>query len=142
MDIVEYDSWIVTTLSNWFSVYPELAEGFIFEKVIYWKLLSSHNVVIKRDQKFFNNILPILENTWNQVLYYRDNIDKLDDLKKIIEKRKKYKKFNTEIIINNDDLIKNKIKFLYENTNKIELNCKHDNIKNLNCEYENCNFID
>jgi hypothetical protein len=55
MDIVEYDAWIVNTLSNWFSVYPELAEGFIFEKVVYWKLESSHNVLIKRDRKFFNN---------------------------------------------------------------------------------------
>jgi hypothetical protein len=37
---------------------------------------------------------------------------KLDDLRKIIEKRNKYKKFNTEIIISNKNLIKNKVKFL------------------------------
>ena len=141
MDIVEYDAWIVNTLSNWFSVYPELADGFIFEKVVYWKLESSHNVLIKRDRKFFNNILPILENTWNKVIYYRENIDKLDDLKKIIDKRKKYKKFDTEIIINNDNLIKGKVRFLYENylIPKIQKNIKKIV---LDSEYENCNFID
>jgi hypothetical protein len=141
MDIVEYDAWIVNTLSNWFSVYPELAEGFIFEKVVYWKLESSHNVLIKRDRKFFSNVLPILEDTWNKVLYYRENINKLDDLKKIIDKRKKYKKFDTEIIINNDNLIKGKVRFLYENYSipKIQKNIKKIV---LDSEYENCNFID
>jgi hypothetical protein len=141
MDIIEYDSWIVNTLSNWFSVYPELAECFFFEKVVYWKLESSHNVLIKRDRNFFSNILPILEDTWNKVIYYRENIDKLDDLKKIIDKRKKYKKFDTEIVINNDNLIKGKVRFLYENYSipKIQKNIKKIV---LDSEYENCNFID
>jgi putative phage-type endonuclease len=146
MNIIEYDSWVVSTLSNWINENIELANDFYFEKVIYWKLESSHNVLIKRDRSFMNNILPILEKTWNQVLYYRENLNKLDELKEIIEKRKKYKKYETEITVNNNYLIKNKFNFLYE-TVKINKdinknnNLENNNLENNNLE-NNCDFID
>ena len=64
------------------------------------------------------DILPILNDTWSKVLYYRDNISKLDELREIIKKRTKFIKFDTKIIINND-LVKKKILFLnYPNTAK------------------------
>jgi hypothetical protein len=40
----------------------------------------SHNVAIPRDDKFFGGILPILEDTWNKIVYYRQNQDKLEEL--------------------------------------------------------------
>ena len=49
-------------------------------------------------------ILPILYNTWNRVLYYRDNLDKLNELDNIIIKRTKYIKFNTTIKVSNNIL--------------------------------------
>jgi putative phage-type endonuclease len=130
IDINEYDEWVAETLTNWMTTNSELAKDFYFEKIIYWKLESSHNVLIKRDTTFFKNILPILENTWENVLYYRKNLHELDNLKKIIEKRKKYKKFDTEINIDNEELIKNKINFIYKS--KIH---KNEAV-------ENCDFID
>jgi putative phage-type endonuclease len=133
MDINEYDDWSINILSNWMITNSELAETYYFEKIVYWKLELSHNVLIKRDRNFFNNIYPILEETWKRVLYYRDNLDKLDELKRIIENRKKYKKFDTEIIINNSEIIKNKINFLYNNIKKNTV---------LTSEYDNCDFID
>jgi hypothetical protein len=142
IDIIEYDSWVMNTLSNWMIIHSELAETHIFEKIVYWKLESSHNVLIKRDRKFFGNIYPLLEDTWSKVLYYRDNLDKLDELKTIIEKRKKYKKFDTEININDNELIENKLNFLYDKIEKKPV--KKFEKKNivLSSEYENCDFVD
>lgn len=158
MNIIDYDTWVVSTLSNWINENPELSNNFYFEKVIYWKLESSHNVLIKRDHDFMNNILPVLEKTWDKVLYYRQNLNKLDELKEIIEKRKKYKKYETEITVNNNYLIKNKFNFLYDtvkinkdinknnkdinkNNNLENNNFKNNNLENNNLE-NNCDFID
>ena len=142
MDIIEYDSWVMNVLTNWMVIHSELAETHIFEKIVYWKLESSHNVLIKRDEKFFGNIYPLLEDTWSKVLYYRDNQDKLSDLKNIIEKRKKYKKFDTSINVNDNELIENKVNFLYDKIEKKPV--KKFEKKNivLSSEYENCDFVD
>jgi hypothetical protein len=114
----EYDSWVTQTLSNWITDNPDINETHYFEKIVYWKLEQSHNVTIDRDRKFMNNILPILNNTWSKVLYYRDNINKLDELREIIKKRTKFIKFDTRININNN-LVNKKILFLeYPNTAK------------------------
>jgi putative phage-type endonuclease len=107
----EYDTWISNILSNWQLNYPDIANTHYFEKIVYWKLEKSHNVTIDRDRNFFQNILPILNDTWKKVLYYRNNLDKLDELRNIIKKRIKYNKFNTQITINNN-LVKKKILFL------------------------------
>lgn len=111
MNETDYDGWIVSILSNWQINYPDIAETHYFDKIVYWKLEESHNITIERDVKFFQKILPILNNTWEQVLYYRNNLNKLDELRNIISKRTKYNKFNTKIIINNN-LVQKKILFL------------------------------
>jgi putative phage-type endonuclease len=114
----EYDAWVSNILSDWQINYPDVAETHYFEKIIYWKLEASHNVIIDRNKQFFQNILPVLNQTWKKVLYYRNNIDKLDELRDIIKKRTKFNKFNTQITINND-LVKKNILFLnYPNTAK------------------------
>jgi putative phage-type endonuclease len=97
MNELEYDNWIVSELENWMVKYPSIAETHYFEQIVYWKLESSHNVTINRDKNFFRKILPILKETWEQVKYYRENLDKLGELKKIIDYRKKYIKFNSKI---------------------------------------------
>ena len=107
MNEQEYDSWLTKTMSE---DHPEL-EDYYFDKIIYWKLEESHNITIKKDNMFIKNILPILNDTWSKVIYYRNNLNKLSELKKIIDKRKKYIKFNTKIH-NNNNLVNNKIKFL------------------------------
>ena len=111
MNETEYDIWIANILSDWQINYPDISETHYFEKIVYWKLEQSHNVTIDRDKKFFQNILPILNETWEKVLYYRNNLNKLDQLRDIIKKRTKYHKFDTTITINND-LVKKKVLFL------------------------------
>jgi len=118
MNESDYDFWISQILSDWQTKYSDIAETHYFEKIVYWKLEGSHNVTIDRDRKFMQDILPVLNDTWSKVLYYRDNISKLDELREIIKKRTKFVKFDTKIIINND-LVKKKILFLnYPNTAK------------------------
>lgn len=120
MDEEEYDYWISDTLSDWQTKYKDIAETHYFEKIVYWKLDASHNVTIDRDLNFFNNVLPILNNTWEKVLYYRNNISKLDELREIIKKRTRYIKFDTKININND-LVNKKVLFLNYPNNAKEL---------------------
>ena len=111
---LEYDNWVLNTLNDC----NELQQTHYFDKIIYWKLEQSHNVSIKRDVQFFNKILPILHDTWDKVLYYRNNLDKLNELDEIIKKRTKYIKFDSTIKISNN-IIKQKIKFLYNKNLKI-----------------------
>jgi putative phage-type endonuclease len=111
MDENENDSWIASTLSDWQNTYSDIAETHYYEKVVYWKLELSHNIIIDRDIAFFQNILPILNDTWSRVLYYRDNMSKLNELRDIIKKRSSYIKFDTKININNN-LVDKKILFL------------------------------
>ena len=115
MDELQYESWVFNMLDNYKELYPEIEKDYYFYRIIYWKLESSHNVEIVRDDKFFNSILPILKETWSKILYYRKNQNKLDELKEIADKRKKYIKIQTSYSIHNDDIILNKFKILNEN---------------------------
>ena len=116
MTAQQYDEWVATTMSTLNIKHQDIMSDFYFHKIIYWKLEQSHNMPIKRDRKLFASILPILEETWKQVDYYRNNIQKLEDLKKIVDKRKKFYKIDTDFLINND-IIKNKVLFLNNDKN-------------------------
>ena len=133
----EYDIFVTEMLNT----NKSLLDDYYFNKIIYWKLDKTHNISIMRNDKFLLNIIPILEITWKLVLFYRKNKDKLDELRDIIEKRKKYNKFNTKFTIHNQYIINNKILFLDSNkinTAKISLN----NIINNNNNNDNYDFID
>jgi hypothetical protein len=132
----EYDDWVIHILSNWKELYKEIADKYYFDKIVYWKLESSHNVIIERNKTFISNILPILKNTWKQVNYYRNNIDELDKLREIIIRRSKYKKFNTKIEINNN-LVTEKKLFLYLENN-LNISKNKNTIKN----NDYCDFLD
>lgn len=56
-----------------------------FDKVIYWKLETSSSVTIHKDDKWFCENLPILEKMWNYVLFYRNNLDKKEELQKYLD---------------------------------------------------------
>jgi len=112
MDEAQYNNWVLKMLDQYKTLYPDIHKDYYFYRIIYWKLESSHNVAINRDDKFLCSIIPIMRDTWDKILYYRKNQDKLDDLKKIVEKRKKYIKMNTEYVIHNDQITQNKYLFL------------------------------
>jgi hypothetical protein len=70
--------------------------NYVIDKVLYWKLIQSKNVTIKRDRLWFKNSLPTFERIWNYVLFFRSNQDKLDLLVKYINSKKR--KMNKDIM--------------------------------------------
>ena len=114
MDESQYDTWLIKMMDQHKTLYPDIAEKYYFHRIVYWKLENSHNVSIKRDDKFFNSILPILQDTWDKITYYREHQDELEILKDIAQKRKKYIKMFPSYKIHNELLIQQKVKFLDE----------------------------
>lgn len=99
MTLEEYDRWCLNTLN---SVKLNMDfNDYYFDKIIYWKIPKSHNVKIKRDTEWFNSIFPILEETWEKVLYYRENVEELSKLQQIADNRKNFYKLNTSFKVNN-----------------------------------------
>jgi putative phage-type endonuclease len=97
----QYDEWVLTTLNNWKTNYPEKADTYYFDKVIYWKIYEAHTVTIPRDVDWFNSVYPVLKETWDKVCYYREHLDELPQLQEIADKRKKFYKMKTDFTINN-----------------------------------------
>jgi putative phage-type endonuclease len=95
----QYDEWTLTCLDRWKIDYPDKAEGYYFDKIIYWKIVNAHTVTIPRDTEWFNSILPVLDETWKKVLYYREHLDELPPLQEIANKRKKFYKMKTDFTI-------------------------------------------
>jgi putative phage-type endonuclease len=116
MNEEQYNEWIVTMLDEYKTLYPEIAKDYYYYRTIYWKLEMSHNVAIERDDKFLGTIIPIMEETWKQITYYRKHQNELDKLRKIVEERKKFFKINTTYKIHNDMIIKNNLLFLNPST--------------------------
>lgn len=85
MTCIEYELWINEVLSNLEKNYPELKKDYIFHKIIYWSLDVVHNITVPRDQKWFEDALPKLEQFWKEVLYYRQNPN---EIKNILKKKK------------------------------------------------------
>jgi putative phage-type endonuclease len=115
MSQIQYDEWILNNLNDWKINYPEQANDYYFDKVIYWKILNAHTVTIPRDTNWFNSIFPVLEETWEKVKYYRNHLEELPMIQEIADKRKKFYKLKTELNINDVPigtkfLVKDKIK--------------------------------
>jgi len=108
MDDVNYNTWLIKTLDEYKEEYPDISKDYYFHRIIYWKLELSHNIPIHRDDVFFERIMPILDETWNKIVYYRNHLDELDELHKIVKKRKKYIKMFLTFKIHSSDIIKNK----------------------------------
>ena len=71
MTPLECDTWTKQKISTLETDYP----GYVFDKVIYWRLDKSSCVLIERDTVWFANNLPILRKIWDSVEYYRANSD-------------------------------------------------------------------
>ena len=48
-------------------------KDYVFDRVLYWKLENSHNVVINRDREWFERVQPTYKEVWEKVLHLRDN---------------------------------------------------------------------
>lgn len=68
----DVDIWVAETCSKLKETHP----GHHLDKVVYWKMVNTHNVAIYRDRDWFNEHLPIYEKVWGYVTYFRENLDK------------------------------------------------------------------
>lgn len=69
----EYLEWAKDMSENYRKYYPELDKDYYFDKVLFWKLESSHNYLIKRDREWFKQALPKLKGFWDTVKLYRSD---------------------------------------------------------------------
>ena len=67
----ECDSWVANTISTYKETYPELKD-YLINRVIYWRLEQARCVTVKRDNKWFDDNLPIIEKIWFYVTFLRN----------------------------------------------------------------------
>lgn len=136
----QYTEWILYVLDNYNSPNYGLNNNYYFNKLVYWKLEHAHNITIALNNTFIDYIVPILQNTWNNIIYYRKNSKELSELHNIVNIRKSYNKINTSYTIHNNYVISNNIHFLNNDINIYNvLNKKINN--SINYDYD-CDFID
>jgi hypothetical protein len=47
--------------------------GYYVSRVVYWKMVKTHKITIKRDRKWFQDNIVQLEKVWNIILKERDS---------------------------------------------------------------------
>jgi hypothetical protein len=97
----QYQDWILSNLNTWKTDYPDKADSYYFDKVLYWKINNAHTVTIPRDREWFAHIFPILKDTWEKVCYYREHLQELPLVQEMADKRKKFYRYKTEFAVNN-----------------------------------------
>jgi putative phage-type endonuclease len=71
----EYKEWAKKTVKNIKTLYPEFNEKYKFSRLVYWKLVKSHNELIMRQTKWFEKHYDTFKRFWNRVKYYRAHPD-------------------------------------------------------------------
>lgn len=121
----ECDKWVTSTLATYRESGMNTANSlstfqdgddpttYVIDKVIYWKLIESRSVTIKRDRKWFSNNFPILKKLWDYVLFFRGN----EEHKKLFLDYVKYaeSKYDEESL--NDKIIET-AELLFDTSNK------------------------
>ena len=67
------------------------AKDYIFDKACFFRIVSSHNIAIMREDKWFEEAVPKLKVTWDRIKFYRENKEEALKFKKIVDSRKKPK---------------------------------------------------
>ena len=122
MSTNEYQIWITKTLSEFHM--SEDVKTYSYRRVVYWKIPQSHNVKIYRDPNWFDEKLPVLQESWNKILYYREHQEEFKTFQAETESKKKRFFMNTSNKTNTLELLKCGKNFL----SKSFYNEKNDNI--------------
>jgi len=80
MSNLELDKWLLETIHNLKTTHKE----YVIEKITYWKLTEYRNHTVKKDEEWFRRNLPVFEETWKYVLFFRENKEKAMLMKKYI----------------------------------------------------------
>lgn len=84
MSPYECDKWITETINNFRE--KEEFKNYSVDKIIYWKLVTSKCITIKRDKQWFNDALPTLKKHWDYVIDFRNNDQKKEVFVEFMEK--------------------------------------------------------
>ena len=110
----DYELWIHENLSTLYKKYPD----HYFDKVLYWKLVTSKNVLINRDRKWFKENYPTLKKMWDYVIFFRRNEEKLSLLTQFIESLDK--KVNKTVMSFIEDVYTGKVQTESDMKKKLE----------------------
>lgn len=118
MSPLDCDIWISKMMEE-ISTNTEY-DDYVFDRVIYWRLMKSKNVTISRDRQWFADYLPTFEKFWNYVEFLRNRRNKasLDILQEYIKQKpstenlKKFRKYDIIQELNAD--VMNIIHLLHE----------------------------
>jgi putative phage-type endonuclease len=64
----EIDEWIFETLNKLDKTHPD----YVLDTILYWRVENSRNITIKRDDKWFNDNLQTFKESWELVLFFRN----------------------------------------------------------------------
>ena len=106
----DYKNWTDNTIKNLNILYPELVKKYVYNRIVYWKLESSHNELIIRQKEWFEKYKENYRIFWNRVMYYRNHLEfaKIDLINKKIPNNVFLNTTVDRIIINDDIFIKSK----------------------------------
>ena len=102
MSVHEYDSWVLDVIDKLRTKYKDVSTNYVFDRILYWKLENSHNVVIKRDKEWFAKSLPKFKGVWDQVLYFRENLSEARQLAERINGKKNNFGKKTTLFLDSD----------------------------------------
>ena len=106
MSIEETEKWIATQVLNYHT--HKFFKTHIIDRIIYFKFNKVSCHLIKKDPEWFSEQIPILDQFWNYVVFYRLYPKKLNDLVKYVK----------DVGINNTAIIFEKINKDYLRVNK------------------------
>jgi len=89
MSPYDCDIWIANTLSE--LPYDPKYYNYYFDRVLWWRVEGSMNVLIKRDKEWFAESLVTFRKVWSYVEFLRNNSYQLDIFKRYIESNKNKK---------------------------------------------------
>lgn len=84
MTCAEYDQWVLEIMSNFHNL--EKYKGYKFDRILYWKLVKSHNVTIERDTNWFSENLPKYDELWKKITHLKNNPKEAEVFKKKMTK--------------------------------------------------------
>ena len=125
LSVEQTEKWIATQVANYHT--HKLFKTHMIDRVIYFKFNKISCHLVKKDPVWFQSKIPILEQFWSYILFYREYPKKLNDLVKYV---KEVGIKNTAIIFEkvNKDYVrinkKSKYEPLYQEKNPWRI--KHD----------------
>jgi len=68
-----------------------LSKDYKFDKPLFFRIVTSHNTSIYREDKWFEEAVPKLKVTWDRIKFLRENKEEAQKFKEAIDSRKKPK---------------------------------------------------